>query len=149
VTAPRYPAPRPRLAVPADVPAGVDLAALVAALWDSPGVGVAIWDGDGRFVAVNDHVAAANQVPAAEHAGARLEDVLLPPARDVMRGLLDEVAASGTPRVGVELVAGDRVWETAWLPLCRDGQVVQVACLSFDLAGGRLPALVPDVPGAR
>jgi GAF domain-containing protein/anti-sigma regulatory factor (Ser/Thr protein kinase) len=114
--------------VSADVQAaGVDAEALVAAVWNSPGVGVAIWDRSGQLVATNDHAAAG----------------------PVMRSLLDEVAASGEARVGVEFVAGNRVWETAWLPVCRHGRVVQVVRLSLDVSAARLPALTADAPGAR
>jgi GAF domain-containing protein/anti-sigma regulatory factor (Ser/Thr protein kinase) len=119
-----------RLAVPTPLPAQVDAGVLVAAVWNSPGVGVAVWDRNGQLVAVNDHAAPA-------------------PVGPLMHSLLDDVVASAEARVGVEFVSGNRVWETAWLPLCRDGRVVQVACLSLDVTAARLPALTADVPGAR
>jgi GAF domain-containing protein len=128
------------------LPAGVDVPALVEALWQSPGVGVVVWDADGRYVAVNELIATSNGRPAAEHVGRTLEDVQPPPVAAGMRRLVEEVARSGLPRLGIELVDRERVWETAWLPLCRDGAVVQVACVGLDVAAARTPAL--GVPGA-
>ena len=132
-----------------DVPAGIDVPALVQALWSSPGVGVVVWDTDARYIAVNDLVATSNGRPADEHVGRLVEDVQSPPVAAAMRGLVEEVAGSGRARLGVELLDRERVWETGWLPLCRDGVVVQVACVGFDVAAARQPALDVDGPGAR
>ena len=120
-----------------DAPNALDAEALVAALWGSASVAVAVWDADGRYVAVNDHLAVATGRPAGERVGRRPAQVLGDGVADVVQRLVDEVLATGRTRLAVELSEGDRVWETTWLPLHRDGRVVQVVCLAFPVGPSR------------
>ena len=117
-------------------------AALVDALWSADGVAVAVFRADGTYVAVNDALAAANGLPAADHAGRHLRDVAAPGVVDTLLAHVAAVVADGTARTGTEVVGPSTVWETAWLPLRDpDGTCVAVACLGLDVTAARRPAL--------
>ncbi len=76
----------------------LDAHALLPAVAAQAPVGIAVWDLELRYVAVNEHLAQINGVPAAEHVGRRIPEVLpgLAPVEDTLRGVL----ASGEPAVG-------------------------------------------------
>jgi PAS domain S-box-containing protein len=94
-------------------------------------VGLCVFDRDLRYVRINERLAEINGIPAAEHIGQRLRDVLLKLAGAVepeLRRALD----TGEPRLDVEIVGEtparpgvDRSWLEQWLPIRNDeGRVI-------------------------
>jgi PAS domain S-box-containing protein len=74
--------------------------ALLAATFDRSPMGVAVFDTDLRYRLVNPALARINGVPAAQHLGRRVPE-LLPRMDDSIEGLLRRVLETGEPAVGV------------------------------------------------
>lgn len=70
---------------------------LPAVLEQAP-IGVGVWDRELRYLAVNAHLAVVNGVPATDHLGRRVTEVLpgLAVQEEILRGVLE----SGEPAVG-------------------------------------------------
>ena len=100
---------------------------LLASLLDRAELGVAVLDERCRFRYVNERMATINGVPAAEHVGRGIADVL----PDLAAGMQETVAhlvATGQPLLcvmveGVATAASERrVWEASYLPIGLDGE---------------------------
>ncbi|MGW0662778.1 SpoIIE family protein phosphatase [Streptodolium elevatio] len=76
-----------------------DVAGLCAALVDGTEAGVAVFDADLRFRYVNPALARINGVPAADHIGRRVREVV--PEVDAREDVMRLVLADGVARVGV------------------------------------------------
>jgi PAS domain S-box-containing protein len=76
--------------------------AILDTLIDEAPIGVAFIDPDGRFVRVNAALAELNGVPAADHPG-RTVDELLPDLAPIVREHLEEVLETGRPVADVEV----------------------------------------------
>lgn len=142
----------PRPTVPAD--AGIDadarpvagpaeVADLLGALFAHAPVGFALIDTDLRFVAVNDALAAVNGLPAADHLGRPVADVLpdlAPGAIDALRHVL----ATGEPLRDVEVSGrtpaspAHRTWlEDFYRVTAPSGEVLGVAAVLSDVTAQR------------
>jgi PAS domain S-box-containing protein len=71
--------------------------ALLDAIFDHAPVGMGFWDADLRFVRVNDALAAINGVPASEHLGRTMPEVL-GPLGEQLEPLFREILEDGQPR---------------------------------------------------
>ncbi|MEU9359199.1 SpoIIE family protein phosphatase [Streptomyces sp. NPDC048301] len=108
-------------------PPGLDVAGLAAMLADSP-AGVAVLDTELRYVYVNAAFERLNGIPAADHLGRTVDDVLS--AVDVRAGVVRKVLADGRARAGTvgvgdraESVAKRRSWRIAYHRVESDGRV--------------------------
>lgn len=112
-------------------------------IYRSVPLGLAVFDLGLRFLRINDHLAAINGFPAAEHVGKHVREVV-PWAAELIEQKLDEVLRSGAP-VKFELEgempsdSGARgVWEETWYPLRdRDGRIFAVAALVQEITERR------------
>jgi PAS domain S-box-containing protein len=83
---------------------GLD-AALAALLFETAAVGAALVDRDLRYVRVNDALASMNGLPAAEHPGRTVREVLTPTATAALEPLLRRVIETGEPVLDLPFVA--------------------------------------------
>jgi PAS domain S-box-containing protein len=123
-------------------PAALDLAAPGAAerWFRDAACGLALIDPDHRYVRVNAAMAEINGVPADEHPGRELRDVI-PGLADRVEPLLRRVLETGETIEGAEIVGRtradpdrDRRFATAWSPLRgEDGNVQGVAVTVMSL----------------
>ena len=113
--------------------------ALLEALLASAPVGIGFWDRDLRFVRVNEALAAINGVPAADHVGRTLGEVLpelAPQLEPIYRGVLE----SGQPLVHEEKTGetptrpgGTRQWLTSYYPVVADdGEPLGIAAVILE-----------------
>ncbi|MFG2926683.1 SpoIIE family protein phosphatase [Streptomyces sp. NPDC048305] len=108
-------------------PPGLDVAGLAAVLADSP-AGVAVLDTELRYVYVNPVFERLNGIPAADHLGRTVDEVLS--AVDVRAGVVRKVLADGRARTGTvgvgartDPVAKRRSWRIAYHRVETDGRV--------------------------
>jgi PAS domain S-box-containing protein len=76
--------------------------ALLDTLIDQAPIGVGFFDREGRYLRVNDALAAVNGVPAAEHLGRRVEEVL-PAIAGNVRAHIEQALAGGGPIADTEV----------------------------------------------
>jgi PAS domain S-box-containing protein len=117
-------------------------AALLDVIFERAPIGLGLLDTDVRYVRVNDRLAEIDGVPATEHVGLTVADVLpdLPAqvAADVRRVALTgepliEVEVSGTTRAG----AGDRRLLASYWPVRRADEVTGVGIVVMDVTERR------------
>lgn len=92
-------------------------------LYRNAPVGLCVLDRDLRYVTINDRLAEINGIPAAQHLGRSVREIL-PALAGTLEPGLQEVLASGKARLDVE-VSGEtparpgvmRSWREQWLPL--------------------------------
>ncbi|MEV6309517.1 SpoIIE family protein phosphatase [Streptomyces sp. NPDC051840] len=108
-------------------PPGLDVAGLAAMLADSP-AGVAVLDTELRYVYVNAAFERLNGIPAADHLGRTVEEVLS--SVDIRPGVVRQVLADGRARVGTvgvrartDPVVKRRSWRIAYHRVETDGRV--------------------------
>ena len=107
-------------------------------------VGLAIYDRELRCLRINEHLAAINGIPAADHIGRRVSEIV-PDVEDVelhLRRVLDggreltalEVAGSTSAAPGVQ-----RAFEVSYFPVRRRGNetILGVGCVVFDVTERR------------
>ncbi len=115
-------------------------AAELEAIYRSAPVGLAVLDAELRYLRVNDCLAAMNGLPAAEHLGRRVAEVVPALAGQVVPGLR-RLIATGEPVDNVE-ISGEtaaqpgvrRDWVEHWHPLTDDaGRVVAVNVVTVEV----------------
>ena len=110
-------------------------AALASMLFETAAAGVAIIDRELRYVRINDALAAMNGLPAAEHVGRSVRDVLPPVAADALEPLVRRVMETGEPVLDLAFVAampgrGPRDFLASYVPVRgADGTVTGAAAL--------------------
>src|SRR3954470_8705743 len=82
------------------MPQRLDAVLLRQLFYDAP-VGFAAWDADMRFILVNERLARIHGVPAEDHIGRRLSDVIGPLGETAERAFA-EILETGVPHVNVE-----------------------------------------------
>ena len=96
---------------------------LIGSLLGGGGIGVAIFDVNDRFHYVNERMAAFNGVPADDHIGRTIAEVL-PEMAGVMTKLVARArsgeAVVGSTFAGSTTGAGMRQWEASYLPIALD-----------------------------
>jgi PAS domain S-box-containing protein len=105
----------------------------IASLYDAAPIGLCIFDREGRYLRINRRLAELNGVPAEEHRGRTLREIV-PDIADQAEALLRQVVETNRPALGVE-IAGEvpsmpgitRTWLENWFPVCNaEGQVVAI-----------------------
>jgi PAS domain S-box-containing protein len=108
-------------------------------------VGLALLDGDLRYVRVNDRLAEINGVPAAEHLGRTIAE-LLPELAPQVHEDVARVARSGTPLIEVEVSGSTpaqpgvgRRWVASYWPVRRetDGTPIGVGLVVIEVTERR------------
>ncbi|MDX2007999.1 MAG: PAS domain S-box protein [Meiothermus sp.] len=102
-------------------------------------IGLAFFDRELRFVQVNPEIARLNGIPAAEHLGRRLEEVLHTTG-PALRPRLEQVFQSGEGTYGVEVSGPSPVYGgeighvlASWFPVVVDGQITLVGASVLDI----------------
>ncbi len=86
-------------------------------------VGMCVLDRDLRFVRINERLAEINGIPAAEHIGKTVRD-LLPELADTVEPEMRRILETGEPRLNIEIASETpaqsgvkRSWMEQWLPI--------------------------------
>ncbi len=101
----------------------------IEAIYDAVPIGIVLFDADFRFVRINDRMARTNRLPAADHVGRRIEDVLPPETCAVLRAMQPRLLAGeeiiDVEHEGFDIVTGEqRYWQLSYRPLFgADGNV--------------------------
>ena len=116
------------------------LAQLDAILASAP-TAIGFWDRDLRYVRVNDALARLNGLPAEEHVGKALRDVI-PDLASVLEPVYRGVVESGAPLVrheastdlGANRLGTDRHWLSSYFPVeTADGDVLGVGAVIMEI----------------
>lgn len=99
-------------------------------------MGMAIFDNDMRYVRINETLAKFNGVPAREHIGKTIRDII-PNLADVIEPIMRRVLDTGEPVINASLSGSIppefgalRHWSHHWSPLKdKDGQVIGVSAI--------------------
>jgi len=105
----------------------------ITTIYNSAPVGLCIYDRRLRYVRINERMAEINGIPAAEHLGRTVREIV-PDLADQAEQILHRVLATGEPVREYEMrgqtpaqPGAERVWIEHWLPLKdADGEVVAV-----------------------
>ncbi len=108
-------------------------AAEIASIYDTAHVGLCMLDRNLRFVRINEHLAEINGIPAADHIGKTVREIL-PDLADAAERLAAQVLDTGKPVLDFELSGVTpaqpgvlRYWVEQWVPLENDvGEVVGI-----------------------
>ena len=122
-----------------DLPAG----ALLDALFSEAPVGLAYWDREFRYRRINPELAAMNGVPAEEHLGRRISEVL-PELAPALEPTFREVIETGRALRDLE-VTGEtpfapgvtRHWLASYFPVREHGEVVGITGIVVEVTGER------------
>jgi PAS domain S-box-containing protein len=115
--------------------------ALLDAILASAPTAIGFWDRDLRYVRVNEALARLNGLPAEEHPGKSLWDVV-PDLAGVLEPVYRGVVESGTPLVrheastdlGAHRLGGDRHWLSSYFPVkTEDGEVLGVGAVIMEI----------------
>ena len=109
------------------------------ALFSNSGVALAILDSDYRYVRVNDCLAELNGVPAADHVGRTVREVL-PGLADSIEGLLAQVIATKEPLIEFGLSGptptdpnADKHFLVSYHPIIEGDEAIGVAGLIVEI----------------
>jgi PAS domain S-box-containing protein len=113
-------------------------------LYRTAPVGLCFFDRDLRFVRVNEHLAEMNGVPATEHIGRSIREVV-PDLAETAEPLMRKVLETREPVVGLELVGEtaaqpgvQRTWIETWTPVVdRDGQILGINVIAEEVTQRR------------
>jgi PAS domain S-box-containing protein len=104
-------------------------------------IGMAFFDPQLKYLRINEHLAAANGRPVADHLGRRVDDIAPDAAPDVEADLTT-VARTGQPIVNREILnrpgSAERVWLSTYFPVrSPDGRSLGVGVVSRDVTEQR------------
>jgi len=128
--------------------------ALLDAILTSAPVAIGIWDRDIRYVRVNDALARLNNLPAEEHIGKTLRDVI-PDLAPVLEPVYRSVIETGEPIVrheastdlGPHRLGSDRHWLSSYFPVkTPDGAVLGVGAVIMEITERKI---AEEVAAAR
>jgi PAS domain S-box-containing protein len=113
-------------------------AGLLDVTFERAPVGLALMDADGRYVRVNERLAEIDNIPAADHVGRTIAE-LLPSLPEQVRSDVARVARTGEPLIDVE-VSGDREYVASYWPIVRPAgdEVIGVGIVVSDVTERRL-----------
>ena len=132
--------------------------ALLDAIFEHAPVGMAYWDASLRYVRINDALAAINGVPAEEHLGRTMPDVLGPLGEELeplIRQILDDGVARHDLVISGETLAApgvQRHWLASYFPVAdADGARVGVGAHVYEVTETRSAQARADhaLSGAR
>ena len=110
------------------------------AIYNSIPLGLCVLDRDGRYLRINPRLAAINGIPAADHIGRTVGEII-PSLADKARELIEHIFRTGEEVTEVELSGATltepeviRTWIEQWLPLRdSDGQIVAINVVAEDV----------------
>jgi PAS domain S-box-containing protein len=113
-------------------------AALLDSLFEQAPVGLAFFDRELRYVRINQHLADMNGVPAEDHIGRTVSEVLPEMDPSVVEDLRT-VLETGEPRLGREAIGRtparpgeDRDFAVGYYAVSSDGEVIGVGVIAWD-----------------
>lgn len=106
-------------------------------IYEHSPVGLCFLDAELRFQAVNDALAKANRMPAAEHIGKNFREVLPKDIADQIEPMLRQALASGEPVLDQEILVSPAepsrlldYWQFSFHPiLTKEGDVLGISCV--------------------
>ncbi len=112
----------------------------IEAIYNTAPVGLCVFDSQGRYVRINQRLADINGLPAADHIGRTIREVV-PDLADQAEAILRRVMETGEPVRDVEFTgttlaseAARQTWLEQWLPLKDDaGRVIGVNVVAEDI----------------
>lgn len=115
------------------------------ATYDQSPIGLAQFDTDLRFVRINEQLARMNGIPAAEHIGKTIREVL-PELAPKVEADFRRIIETGEPIRDIELVGETfadpgvpHTWLESWFPLhSPDGRIVGVNAVAQDITDRRM-----------
>ena len=116
----------------------------IQAIYDTAPVGLCVIDRDLRFLRINERMAEINGLPAGDHIGRRVRDIL-PGLVEPAEAALAQILATGEALRGIEIVGETlaqpgvtRVWIEEWRPL-RDaaGEIYAVSVVAEEVTQKR------------
>ncbi len=117
---------------------------LVDILVDEAPIGFALFDRDLRFIRVNRALAAINGVPADEHIGRTLAEIVPDVPSDGNELPLRRVLETGEPVVDLQVTgrtaadpAADRTWLVSYYPVVVDGEIAALGAFVVDITARR------------
>lgn len=121
--------------------------ALLDTLLTTAPVGLCFLSPDYRYLRINEALAAMNGIPAAEHLGRTVREVL-PSMAPLVEPLFAQVLATGRPLVDREIVeerppasGGQRIWRASYYPVrLPDGAVAGLGIVANDITAERAAA---------
>jgi PAS domain S-box-containing protein len=130
---------------PGEGPPGTwDRLAEIEALYNSALIGLCVFDRELRYVRINRRLAKINGVPAEDHIGRTVREIL-PDLADTAEQLAERVFKSGEPLTDIEIRGKtparpgvERIWIEHWLPLRdRDGMTVGISVVTEEVTERR------------
>jgi PAS domain S-box-containing protein len=122
---------------------GPQLRAMLATLLHSAPLGIGLWDSELRFVFVNDALAEMNGLPAADHIGRTVSEVVPGVAEDGLTALR-HVLETGEPLLDLEIVGEtpaqpgvERSWSESLYRVQLDDERVGVAAIVLETTDQR------------
>jgi PAS domain S-box-containing protein len=114
------------------------------AIYDTAPIGLCVLDREMRFRRVNARLAEINGIPAEDHVGKTVKDVI-PDLAGQAEAALRRVAETGEPALGIVLQGETparpgirRIWEEDWLPLSDEtGRFVGVSIVAVEVTERR------------
>jgi PAS domain S-box-containing protein len=114
-------------------------------IYDSAPVGLCVLDRELRYVRINQRLAEINGIPAEDHLGKTVRE-LMPSVAEDIEGRLRRVIETGEPALDVEVVGETparpgvrRTWIESWLPLkTPDGEVTAISVVAEEVTDERL-----------
>jgi PAS domain S-box-containing protein len=133
-----------RAALQASEAAALASIAEIGAIYDTAPVGLCVIDRAHRFLRVNARLAEINGLPAADHVGRTVEEVLPGIAADV-EPLLRRIFETGEPMLDIEFTGETparpgvtRVWTAHWMPVKSPrGETIAVNAVVEEITGRR------------
>lgn len=112
----------------------------IQSIYDSAPIGLCVLDRDLRFLRINHHLAEINGIPASEHLGKTIEEVV-PSLAGPAREIAENIFRTGTGVVDLEftgttrsLPGVGRTWIEQWLPLkSPEGVVTGINVVAEDI----------------
>lgn len=110
------------------------------AIYNTAPVGLCVLDRELRFVRINDRLAEINGVPAADHIGRTVQEIL-PDLAEQVEKILQRIITTGKPVLGIEISGTtpadpdqQRTWVEHWLPLkTPKGQILGMNVVAVDV----------------
>jgi PAS domain S-box-containing protein len=118
--------------------------ALLDTLLTTAPIGLCFLSPDYRYLRINEALAALNGIPAADHLGRTVQEVL-PNLASMVEPIFAQVLATGRPLVDQEIIeecpAGRRIWRASYYPIrLPNGVIAGLGIVANDITAGRAAA---------
>jgi PAS domain S-box-containing protein len=117
----------------------------IEAIYACAPIGLCVLDREFRFIRINDFLAEINGIPASDHIGRTVHE-LLPDLGEVQQPYFQQVIETGTPVPNIEVRGTtpaqpdvERVWLVSYYPLMRtDGRVLGINITALEITDRKL-----------